>query len=238
MLLAGVSFEIGDREKIAVVGPNGAGKTTLLRALLGLAPRCRGEVLLDGHPMDELSRRERARQVAMVSQLDAPDPRYLVRDYVALGRVPHAARADDGAAVERALAQCGAARFASRRLGTLSSGERQRVLLARALAQRPRLLLVDEPTSHLDLFARAEMLRVLRGLDVAVLAVLHDLPLVSGFADRVLLLHEGRRLAFGPPDEVLTAERTCCAFGLDCVPAVGPDGRSHLVFEARGRGAP
>ncbi len=239
-LLAGVSFDVADGERIAVIGPNGAGKTTLVRALSGAAPLSGGQVLFEGHPMAAMPRSAQARQIAVVSQADQPDPRFTVRDYVALGRIPHAGCApasEDRAVMEGALRLCGVAGFAARRLGSLSGGERQRVVLARALAQQPRLLLVDEPTSHLDLRARADMLALLRGLGVTVLAVLHDLPLVPGFADRVLVLKDGRLASCAPPGQAMSAEQVRDVFGLECFPVTGPDGGPHLVFHARPAGA-
>ncbi len=238
LLLAGVSFDVAAGERIAIVGPNGAGKTTLLRALADGVPPAQGQVTFEGRPIHAIARSEQARHAGMVSQTDNPDPRFIVRDYAALGRIPHAARAtasSDRAVVEGALRTCGVDRFATRQLGSLSGGERQRVLLARALAQQPRLLLVDEPTNHLDLRARAEMLALLRGLGITVVAVLHDLPLVPGFADRVLVLKGGRLVSCGPPDRALSPDVVRDVFDLDCFPARGPDGRSHLVFDARVR---
>ncbi len=234
-ILSELSFTIAAGQKLAIVGRNGSGKTTLLRALHGWRRPDTGTVLLGHRPVHEAGHRERARRFAVVSQTDAPDDRFTVRDYVALGRLPHGRPRDPGAdraAVGAALDACGLQRLAARTLGSLSGGERQRALLARALAQRPDVLLVDEPTNHLDLAARAEILRLLGGLEVTVVAVLHDLGLVAGFADRVAVLRDGRLAAFGSVGTAFSPTLVRDVFDLDCSTVALPGGGSQYVFSA------
>ena len=217
--LAEVSLSLDAGEFVAVLGPNGSGKTTLLRVALGAAQPAMGEAHVAGRPAHTWDPRELARVVGVVPQREESAFPLRVRDAVLLGRYPHLspwapARDADRAAVERALRACDAEELADRWLATLSGGEYQRVRLARALAQEPRLLVLDEPTASLDLrhemelFERARALAARGGL--AVLVITHHVNLATRFADRVLLLHAGRPAAQGRPGDVLdrdTVER-------------------------------
>lgn len=218
----GVDLELRAGEILAVVGPNGAGKSTLLRALSGVVAPARGEVLLDGRPIASLSRLEIARSVAVVPQDVPTAPGFTVREVVAMGRAPHQGawmreRAEDRDAIAAALVRCGVEAFAERSFTALSGGERKRVLVAQALAQAPRVLLLDEPSAFLDLrhalavFDRAAE-EAARGC--AVLAIVHDLSLAARYAARVALLVDGRLEAVGAPDEVLDEARLARAFGV------------------------
>lgn len=234
-ILFDVSFAIKAGEKLAIVGPNGSGKTTLLQAIHGRRSPDAGVVLLGCRPVHRVGHRERARQFAVVSQTDAPDGRFTVQDYVALGRFPHQRFRDldaDRSVVDAALEACALHRFASRPLESLSGGERQRALLARALAQQPGVLMVDEPTNHLDLAARSGILRLLGSLEITVIAVLHDLALVSSFADRVAVLRHGRLAACGTAETAFSPALVRDVFGLDCNAVTLPGGNSQYVFSA------
>lgn len=207
-------------EMAALVGPNGAGKSTLLGVISRVHPLAAGELLLDGRPLATFSRGELARAVAVVQQQPQLPPGYTVEELVGMGRAPHVGflrgpRAVDQEAVTEAMELCDVIRLRARRVETLSGGEAQRTVLARALAQRPRLLLLDEPTSHLDLHYQVEVLRLARRAaaeGVAVLAVLHDLNLAARACDRILLLSDGRLLADGPPAEVLNEQQLRLAY--------------------------
>jgi iron complex transport system ATP-binding protein len=196
---------------VALVGPNGAGKSTLLRALAGAQPVRSGSVHLGGVDLHGLSRRERARTVALVEQDARTEFSLTVRQAVELGRMPHRPWwAGDGPgdvdAVGEALKRADAEEFAAREVGTLSGGEAQRVHLARALAQEPRLLMLDEPTNHLDVRAQLATLGLLRELaagGMSVLAALHDLNLAASYCDHVVVLADGLVVAAGPVEEVL-----------------------------------
>jgi iron complex transport system ATP-binding protein len=211
--LVDVSLSVDPGEFVAVLGPNGSGKTTLLRVALGALQPAAGEAYVAGRPARTWGPRELARIVGVVPQREESAFPLRVRDAVLLGRYPHlspwaSVGAADEAAVERALRACDARHLAGRWLATLSGGEYQRVRLARALAQEPRLLVLDEPTASLDLrhemelFERARSLAAPAGL--AVLVITHHVNLATRFADRVLLLHEGRPAAQGQPGDVLT----------------------------------
>jgi iron complex transport system ATP-binding protein len=206
-----------------LIGPNGSGKTTLLHTLAGLLPPQAGDVAWDGRSLLALGRRERARVVALAPQRaeEAAWP-LTVREAVALGRAPHRGwfrplTAADDAVVERSMERLGVTDLSQRLLPTLSGGELRRVLLARALAQSPRVLLLDEPASFLDLHYQAELLGIVRRLAleerVAVVLTVHDLALVAAVADRVALLAHGRLQGVGTPGEILSAERLVPVFG-------------------------
>jgi iron complex transport system ATP-binding protein len=202
----GVSLALHGGQWAAIVGPNGAGKSTLLALLAGLRQPGAGCVRLGGRPLAEWPARERAQQLAWLAQQGDAEGEIAALDVVRLGRLPRhglfgAPDASDEAAVERALAETEATSFASRRLNALSGGERQRVLLARALAVDAAVLLLDEPTAHLDAPHQRALVRSLAGrarAGVAVAAVLHDLTLALA-ADRVLVLDRGRLVADGVP---------------------------------------
>lgn len=199
---------------LAIIGPNGAGKSTLLKATAGLVPH-RGGVVVDGTPLSEMSHRERARTIGYAPQNPAMPNGLTVLDYVLLGRTPHLrplAResASDLDIVSDVLRRLDLADFADRAIQTLSGGERQRAVLARVLVARTELLLLDEPTTGLDIghaqatLERLDRLRIDDG--ITVVTTLHDLTLAAQYADELLLLAGGRVVAAGPPDEVLTAD--------------------------------
>lgn len=217
-LLSDVSFSIRSGECVAVVGPNGAGKTTLIRMIAGLARASSGEILIDGEPIADMGYADRAKCIAYVGQTDEPDGRLLVRDYVALGRVPYA-RAFAGQTgvgeAQDALEAVDLVHLAKRRLDQLSGGERQRAKIARAMCQRPSLLVLDEPTNHLDPQARGEQLALLASMGIPVIAALHDLTLIDAFADKVAVLSQGRLQAFGAPTEALSMSTVRTVFGVD-----------------------
>ena len=210
-VLENVSMEIFYGELLAIVGPNGAGKTTLLRTIAGIAQPLAGSVELDGHSVASFEPRERARRIAYLRQgTDAPWP-YSVRELVFQGRYPHRGwfgrgEEADRAAVERALDRAGLAGYEDRPITELSGGELQRAMIARALAQEPAVLLLDEPVSSLDVRHQAKALDIVRDLadeGMAVVASLHDLNLAGLYADRIAVLSEGRLFALGTPKEVL-----------------------------------
>ncbi len=235
-MLAGITFGVRPRERLAVVGPNGAGKTTLLRLLFGRLPPSGGIVELDGVPLDRIPTEARARQIAVVTQDEQPDLRLTVREYVALGRIPHhrsQRQAIHRRVITEALEAAGLVSLESRRLGALSGGEQQRVRIARALAQSPSVLLLDEPTNHLDLRARADVMTLVRDLGITVIAVLHDLALVGLFADQVAVLQRGHLVAQGPPEVALSAAIVRDVFSMDSFYATNPStGRRMMVLDA------
>lgn len=210
--LSAVHLSVRERSHMAVLGPNGAGKSTLVRLLAGVVSPTEGEVLFRERPAADWPRRELARRIGVVSQESPPDFPVTVGEFVAMGRNPHvrpweALREADMAACERALKRTDTDRLAARPIGELSGGERQRVKLARALAQEPEVLLLDEPTAHLDLGHEMRLFEMVQALAererLTVVTVTHNLNLASRFADTVALLHGGRFAGVGDPVEVL-----------------------------------
>ncbi|WP_084962393.1 ABC transporter ATP-binding protein [Thermoactinospora rubra] len=238
-VLHDVSLHVRRGEWLAVIGPNGAGKSTLLRALMGLAGH-RGTVTLDGHPLERLRPRQRARLVAYAPQTPLLPPDMTVFDYALLGRtpyIPYLGRESrhDRAVTEGVLARLDLTELAGRSLDHLSGGERQRVVLARALAQQAPVLLLDEPTTALDLGHQQQVLDLVDRLRIAdgltVVSTLHDLSLAAQYADSLLLLSRGRVAASGTPAQVLTEAVVGRHFGAHVKIEPGPDGRPvvHLV---------
>mgnify|MGYP001466646413 FL=1 len=210
-----VSFSLNSGEVLAVIGPNGAGKTSLLRALSGIQPAESGQMLLDGRDVAKLSPVERARWMAVVPQARQLPALFTGYQTVMLGRTPHInwlgrTLPQDEAAVHQAMQRTGTLELAERRVDELSGGEQQRLLLARALAQGSPLLLLDEPTTHLDLHYQISLMDNIRSLahddGLAVLLVTHDLHLVARYSNRVALLVGGELLSQGTPQEVLTPD--------------------------------
>jgi iron complex transport system ATP-binding protein len=215
-----VDFEIERGEMVAIVGPNGSGKTTLLRMLLGTVEPSAGEVTFGDRRAHQWPRQDLARKAAVVTQSEEPTFPLRVRDAVMLGRYPHlkgfGPGRDDVSAVNDAMERADIVYLENRWTQTLSGGEWQRVRLARALAQQPELLVLDEPTANLDLRHEMEVFEVAAELvkeGMAALTVTHNVNLAARFADKVMVLNKARAVAVGPPAEVLTAELLGEVFG-------------------------
>jgi ABC-type cobalamin/Fe3+-siderophores transport system ATPase subunit len=222
-LLESLNARFAPGEFVAILGRNGAGKTTLLRAIAGLHRPARGSIRVDGADVTQQSAIQRALGVAFVTSDEVLLDALRVRDVVAIGRFPHHRwwqwheRPGDDGAIDRALELAGIAPFSQRLFSTLSSGERQRVWIALGLAQATPVLLLDEPTSHLDLRVAHEILNVLRALASAgttVVCVLHDLNDAAAYADRIVLLGERRLLCSDVPDAVLASDLPERAYGV------------------------
>ena len=246
-VLRDVDLVVEAGDAIALLGPNGSGKTTLLRVLAGTLAPSAGSVELFGRPIGTWTRAEIARVVTVLPQgMELPEG-FRVADVVALGRVPHAttrfgAPPGDVPIVAEALADAGATDLARRPVGELSGGERQRVLLAMALAQQPRLLLMDEPTLHLDLGHQLALLELVahlrRARGLTVVAVLHDPNLATRFADRILLLHDGRLLPAGGGPAPLDLGAATRAFGVPLETAVTAEGGTVIAVGRPARDGP
>ena len=209
-IVADVSVSLRTGEMLGLIGPNGSGKSTLLGMMAGLTRPSRGEVRLEGQPMQKLRRRQIAQRLALVAQAAETGDRISVRDAVELGRTPWLGPlrpwgAEDDAAVAESLDAVGMVHMADRDWSSLSGGERQRVHIARAHAQAPQILLLDEPTNHLDIHHQLAILDLVAGLGVTTVIALHDMHQALR-CDRVMVLRAGRRVALGPPDEVLTPD--------------------------------
>jgi cobalamin transport system ATP-binding protein len=217
----GLGLALDEGEWLGLIGPNGAGKTTLLKAVAGLVAYS-GSIRVLGDEVSKLGRRAVARRVAVVPQIPVIPPDATVLEYVVLGRTPHLGYTGtpgprDVLAARSALARLDGAHLVDRRLGSLSGGERQRAVLARAVAQDASLLLLDEPTTALDVGAQQQVLELVASLradgGLTVLSAMHDLTHAGQYADRLLLLDGGREQASGTPAEVLTEQLIARHFG-------------------------
>lgn len=235
-----VSCRVSPSELVAIVGPNGSGKTTLLRALLGLVPLAQGVALVDGRPVDHWSRRQLAQTIGVVGQQEEAVFPLSVAETVMLGRYAYlgalgAPGPRDRAAVQRALERCDIVALAGRPIDSLSGGEWKRVRVARALAQEPRALVLDEPTASLDVRHEMELFELVSQLvedGLAGLVITHHLNLAARFAQRIVLLQLGTVIAEGPPAEVLNRETLSRVFEWPLAVTTWSDGSPH-VFPLR-----
>jgi len=241
-ILDGIDADVARGEWVMLIGPNGAGKSTLLRAVAGLVPHT-GSIALQGREVSRLARRELARRLAFVPQSPLLPPELTVREYVLLGRTPHLAPfgregSRDLAAADAALERLELNAFAARALRTLSGGEQQRAVLARALAQDAPLLVLDEPTSALDIGRQQQALELVAQLreqdGLTVLSAMHELTLASQYADRLLLLSGGRLVAAGRPEEIVTEALISAHYRAD-VRVYREDGTPVAVVPRRSR---
>lgn len=238
-----VDLAVAEGGMLGVVGPNGSGKTTLLRLLAGLVQPGSGEARLFGRPVGEYPRREAARLVAVVPQAGGAVFPYTAAEIVAMGRTPHLSwpgwlARRDHEAVREAMRRTGTEGFAGRTLDRLSAGERQRVLIARALAQEARVLLLDEASSFLDIGQELGIFRMLDGLrrerGLTMVAVSHDLNLVGAFCPQVLLLRDGGVVAAGTRGEAFTGENLSGLFGVPVTTGAAPGGRVTVSWTESG----
>jgi iron complex transport system ATP-binding protein len=240
-----VSFEARQHELIAILGPNASGKSTLLGLLAGMHAPLAGRIALDGTEVSKLDARVRAQRIALVQQESELLFPLRVWEYVLQGRYPHGRRLrfeseEDCLMAGNALAQVGADALRDRWMDQLSGGEKQRVILARALAQQPMLLLLDEPTQHLDIGGKVELLRRLRKLTTerryTVLVVTHELDLAAEFSDRIVLLHKGKCLRTGTPADVYDRAMLEEVFEAPLEVEMRPSGRPRVTLRGNEHG--
>jgi iron complex transport system ATP-binding protein len=231
-----VSLHVAPAEVVGLVGPNGAGKSTLLRTVYRAVRPTSGRVLLDGEDVRRMPGRALARRLAAVLQETPLDFDLSVYDVVAMGRTPHKRAfegdgADDRAVIMNALAELGAADLVHAPFSRLSGGEKQRILIARALTQRAGTMVLDEPTNHLDLRHQLDTLRLVRRLGTTAVVALHDLNLAAAFCDRICVLAGGRAIATGTPAQVLTTGLLAEVYRIDADVAPHPrTGIPHITL--------
>lgn len=241
-IVADVGFTVPDGSFAGLLGPNGSGKSTILKAIYRAHRPAAGRVLLDGVDLLSLRPKDAARRIAVVAQEFTPEFDFTVLEMVMVGRTPHKRAFDrddetDRAIVDDAIKQVGCEELAHRGFNTLSGGEKQRVLIAQAIAQGADHLILDEPTNHLDVRYQIEILELVSALGITVLAAIHDLSLAALFCDTVHLIADGRIIAGGPPESVLTADMVRHAYGTDVLVIDHPEtGTPHLI-PRRFRGA-
>ena len=239
-ILKGVDLTAGRQELLGVIGPNGSGKSTLLKCIYRVLKPTAGAVYLDGKPLEQLSYRKSAQEVAVVAQHNYYNFDFCVRDVVLMGRAPHKRplerdSAEDYRIVTEALETVGMADFADRTFSTLSGGEQQRVILARALAQQTPCLILDEPTNHLDIKFQLQLMDLVRGLNRTVIAAIHDLNIAALYCDRLCALKDGKIIGEGTPRELLTPEFIRKVYEVDAQVMTGEDGAIHILYQAQGK---
>jgi iron complex transport system ATP-binding protein len=234
-IVTDIGFTVPDGGFAGLLGPNGSGKSTILKAIYRVHRPSAGRVLLDGADLLSMRPREAARRIAVVAQEFTLEFDFTVAEMVMIGRTPHKRAFDrddetDRAIADQAIAQAGCEKLAHRGFNTLSGGEKQRVLIAQAIAQGADHLILDEPTNHLDIRYQVEILELVSALGVTVLAAIHDLSLAALFCDTVHLIAGGKLIAGGPPQSVITADIVRRAYGTDVLVIEHPEtGTPHLI---------
>lgn len=235
-VLKGIELEIEDGTFLGLMGPNGSGKTTLLRCMMNYLTPEHGAILVDAKPINCMKDRDVAQLFAVVPQSSPTDFSFTAYEMVMMGRIPHVKNRlsgeshSDAKAVETAMRRTNTWIFANRPFSNLSGGERQRVILARALAQSPHVLLLDEPTVYLDIASQFEIMDLLRSLNeegLTVISVLHDLNLAARYCNRIVLLNNGRLESYGTPEEVFTPENIARIYGIEVI--IRHDPLTHAV---------
>ena len=234
-ILKGVSMEAGNREFVGLIGPNGSGKSTLLKCVYRVLSPDDGAVFLVGKSLKEMNYKASARSMGVVAQHNYYNFDFSVREVVLMGRSPHKKalerdNAEDYAIVAEALKKVGMADFAARSFSTLSGGEQQRVILARALAQQTPCLILDEPTNHLDITHQLQLLKIVKQLDVTVISAIHDLNIAAMFCDRLYVLKNGEIVAEGTPREVLTRKLIREIYEVESDIVEDSKGNMHILF--------
>ena len=236
--ISDIHFNLQEGRLLAVIGPNGSGKTTLIRAISQVLPYVTGQLHINGTDLFQISENTRAQLIAVVPQSTYVPPSFLVREVVLMGRTPYMnwngkASREDEDFVNKAMEQTDVEKFKDQLCGELSAGERQRVILARALAQNTPVLLMDEPTSHLDLRYQIEFLELTRTLSLndgkTVLVAMHDLNLAARFSDLILAMENGKTAAFGSVEEILQADILSTIYGLPIDVLRSPENKHMLI---------
>lgn len=234
-ILHDISLAIQDKEFVGIIGPNGSGKSTFLKCLYRVLQPNGGKIYFDGSELSSLSHRDTALKMAVVAQHSTVNFDFSVLEMVLMGRAPYKGlldrdQIDDYEIARHALAQVGLSDFESRNFNTLSGGEQQRVILARALAQRTECLVLDEPTNHLDIKYQLELMTIVKRLDATVVSAIHDLNLAAIYCDRIIALKDGHIVCSGTPQDVLSSDTIRHIYGVSAMVQTLPDGRLNIIY--------
>ena len=239
-ILNGITFEVSGSEVFGIIGPNGSGKTTLLRNISKLLNPSKGIVMLDGKQTHKMKIKDFAKIVSVVHQTEEYETSFTVKEVVSMGRNPHIDRFDsfdatDMEAVDKAMKLTDTFQFKDRLLGELSGGERQRVFIARAIAQETRIMVLDEPINHLDIFHQIEILRLIRKLShdhgKMIVITLHDLNLAARYCDTLLLLKDGNQVSLGVPENIIDKQIIKDVYSIDANVSLDGQGKVQIYPE-------
>lgn len=219
-ILKGVNIEVKDKEFVGIIGPNGSGKSTLLKCIYRVLQPTQGTIFLENRQLEKMSMGESARKMAVVPQHNFHSFDFTVKEVVLMGRSPHKKimerdNGEDYAITYDCLAKVGMREFAERDFSTLSGGEQQRVILARALAQKTSCLILDEPTNHLDIKYQLQLMDIVKKLQITVIAAVHDLNIAAMYCDKIFAMQEGKIIGFGEPATLLSGEFIKEIYGVD-----------------------
>lgn len=234
-ILKGVSIDSKNREFVGIIGPNGSGKSTLLKSIYRILKPNDGCIKLGDMDISKMSIKESAKKMAVVSQHNYYNFDFTVKEVVSMGRSPHKKNLErdnieDFEIVKESLQKVGMSEFSNRSFSTLSGGEQQRVILARALAQKTPCLILDEPTNHLDIKYQLSLLNIVKSLDLTVISAIHDLNIASMYCDRLFVMKNGRIVGMGTPQEVLTKEFIKEIYDIDVEIVYDSKGDLHILY--------
>ena len=234
-ILHDISLAIQDQEFVGIIGPNGSGKSTFLKCLYRVLQPSGGKIYFDGTELSSLSHHDTALKMAVVAQHSTVNFDFSVLEMVLMGRSPYKGlldrdQLDDYEIARHALSEVGLSDFESRNFNTLSGGEQQRVILARALAQRTECLVLDEPTNHLDIKYQLELMTIVKRLDATVVSAIHDLNLAAIYCDRIIALKDGHIVCSGTPQDVLSPDTIRHIYGVSAMVQTLPDGRLNIIY--------
>lgn len=234
-ILEDISIQAKKKEFVGIIGPNGSGKSTLLKNIYRVLKPDYGEIFLDDSLLSMMKAKESAKRMAVVSQHNFVNFDFSVEEMVLMGRAPHKRaldrdNAEDYQIMHEVLRTVGLEDFAKRGFMTLSGGEQQRVILARALAQKTDCIILDEPTNHLDIKYQLQLMEIVKNLKITVIAAIHDLNMAALFCDKIYVLSEGRIIKYGSPKEVLTRELIREVYEVEAEIMERGDGKIHIIF--------
>ena len=234
-ILKGVSIDSKNREFVGIIGPNGSGKSTLLKSIYRILKPNDGCIKLGDMDISKMSIKESAKKMAVVSQHNYYNFDFTVKEVVSMGRSPHKKNLErdnieDFEIVKESLQKVGMSEFSNRSFSTLSGGEQQRVILARALAQKTPCLILDEPTNHLDIKYQLSLLNIVKSLDLTVISAIHDLNIASMYCDRLFVMKDGQIVASGTPQDILTKELIKEIYEIDVEIIKDSKNQTHIVY--------
>ena len=234
-ILKGIDAAIKEKEFVGIIGPNGSGKSTLLKCIYRVLKPDTGVIMLDGKPLNEYKVKDSAKALAVVSQHNYYNFEFSVQEIVMMGRAPHKKtmerdNAEDYKIVEECLEKVGMLPYRHRVFSSLSGGEQQRIILARALAQKTDCLILDEPTNHLDIKYQLQLLDIVKSLGITVIGALHDLNIAAAYCDKIYVLKDGVLEGYGTPEEVLTPELIRRIYKVEAEIVYDSRGKMHILF--------